>query len=150
MKKPLLIAITLAFGLFVIVGQQNGLFGSNKPESFPKLPSQPDFVVSKQFDGEWIGRRIDVSGNNMCERTTITGTIKDGLAKLTLTYNGTSLKGWVAEQDGNLRLYASNRQWDYRFTGTANRNRIQGKWHLTNGPCKGTWYLEQVERQKQS
>ncbi|NVD07737.1 hypothetical protein FCU94_12660 [Vibrio sp. JPW-9-11-11] len=145
MKKPLLVATTLAFGLFVVVGQQKGLFGSHKPESFPKLPSQPDFVISHQFDGEWVGRRVDVSGNNMCERTTITGTIQDGLASLTLTYNGTSLKGWVAEEGGNLTLYATHRQWDYRFSGVANRNKIQGQWYLTNGPCKGTWYLTRVD-----
>jgi hypothetical protein len=85
----------------------------------------------------------------MCERTTITGRIKDGLAKFTLTYNGTSLKGWINQEDGSLRLYATHRQWDYRFDGVAKRNKIQGNWHLTNGPCKGTWYLERGELEKQ-
>jgi len=141
MKKAVVIATTIGFGLFMIVGNQFGLFGSSNAERFPKLPDQPGFEVAKEFDGEWVGRRVDVTGNNLCERTTITGNVKEGLVRLTLTYNGTSLKGWIDEQ-GGLTLYATNRQWDYRFTGQASGNQIKGRWYLTNGPCKGSWLVE--------
>lgn len=142
MKNKALVVIFIGFGLFILIGQQYQLFGSGDPDSFPKLPQSASFPVSTNYDGEWVGRRIDVSGNNMCERTTITGTINDGFAKLTLTYNGTPLKGWVNAESDQLVLFATNRQWDYRFTATVGKNRIQGKWHLTNGPCKGSWYLD--------
>lgn len=142
MKKKGLWLIGIGFGLFVVYGQQTGLFGSSNPDSFPKLPQTPHFTVSTLHDGEWMGRRIDVTGNNLCERTTITGVVEDGLAKLTLTYNGTSLKGWINQESDELVLYATNRQWDYRFKGTVGKNKIQGNWYLTNGPCKGNWYLE--------
>ncbi|MFM2588131.1 hypothetical protein [Vibrio sp. TBV020] len=142
MKNKGILILFVGFGLFILFGQQKGLFGSSNPESFPKLPESPSFEVSSRHDGEWIGRRIDVTGNNMCERTTITGSVKNGLAKLTLTYNGTSLKGWINADTSELTLYATNRQWDYRFNGTASKNKIQGNWYLTNGPCKGNWYLE--------
>lgn len=142
MKNKALLATFIAFGVFILVGQQANLFGSNKPESFPKLPDSPQFAVSTQHDGVWLGRRVDVTGNNMCERTTITGKVVDGFATLNLTYNGTSLKGWINADESELTLYASNRQWDYRFSGSVGKDKIQGKWYLTNGPCKGTWYLE--------
>ncbi|NOH80390.1 hypothetical protein F0231_11640 [Vibrio sp. RE86] len=142
MKKPILLTTFVGFGLFILFGQQSGLFGTSNPESFPKLPDSAGFNVSTKFDGNWLGRRVDVTGNNMCERTTITGNITDGLATFHLTYNGTPLQGWINQDTNELRLYARNRQWDYRFTGLASPTKIQGKWHLTNGPCKGTWYLE--------
>ncbi|WP_159737236.1 hypothetical protein [Vibrio atypicus] len=142
MKHKWSLLTFVAFGLFILFGQQYQWFGSGNPDSFPKLPASPSFEISKTHDGEWIGRRVDVTGNNMCERTAITGKIVDGLATLSLTYNGTILKGWINAESNELVLYASNRQWDYRFSATAGINRIQGKWHLTNGPCKGTWYLE--------
>lgn len=142
MKNKALLATLIGFVLFIVIGQQANLFGSNNPESFPKLPKSVDFEVSQQHDGQWSGRRVDITGNNMCERTTITGKVVDGLASLTLTYNGTSLKGWVNQTSDELVLYASHRQWDYRFSGTVGKNRIHGNWYLTNGPCKGTWYLE--------
>lgn len=142
MKNRALLFTFIGFGLFILVGQQANLFGSSNPDSFPKLPQSPNFQVSKQHDGEWVGRRVDVTGNNMCKRTTMTGTVVDGLASLTLTYNGTSLKGWIHGETGELLLYATNRQWDYRFKGIAGKNKIQGNWHLSNGPCKGSWYLE--------
>jgi hypothetical protein len=142
MKKLFLIATFVGFGIFVVVGQQSQLFGSNNPDTFPKLPSQPNFAVSHEFDGQWIGRRVDVSGNNMCSKTTITGIVAEGFAQFTLTYNGTPLKGWIESSEGGLVLYATNNQWDYRFTGKASGNRISGEWHLKNGICKGSWYLE--------
>ncbi|MGF1754799.1 hypothetical protein L4C33_14545 [Vibrio makurazakiensis] len=145
MKKPLLVLSTLGFVVFVFTGNKMGWFSGGHSESFPPLPEAPNFVVSKEFDGEWIGRRINVTNNNMCERTTITGRIVNGKASLRLTYNGTALQGWVSES-GELRLYARHRQWDYRFSGTALDNtgsgKITGKWFLTNGPCKGEWYIE--------
>ncbi|RTZ17489.1 hypothetical protein EJ063_01525 [Vibrio aquaticus] len=142
MKNKGLLLTLVGFGAFILVGQQTGLFGSSNPDSFPKLPEQLGFEVAKQYDGTWLGRRVDVTGNNMCERTTITGEIVDGFATLMLTYNGTPLQGWVDKETGELVLYARHRQWDYRFVGKAGKNKIQGKWHLTNGPCKGTWYIE--------
>ncbi|MCK6262923.1 hypothetical protein KP803_06480 [Vibrio sp. ZSDE26] len=141
MKTKRVIALLLGSIVFLIIGSKYGLFGSRDVGSFPKLPEEAGFTVSKQFDGEWLGRRINVTGNNMCERTTITGTITNGKALLRLTYNGTPLQGWVSEE-GELLLYASNRQWDYRFSAMASKNKIEGKWHLANGPCRGTWYIE--------
>lgn len=107
-------------------------------------PDSPQFVPSTDFDGEWLGRRINTTGNNMCERTTITGIIREGKATLRLTYNGTQLEGWVTES-GDLRLYAKHCQWDYRFSAIGSGKRFDGRWHLTNGPCQGTWFIEKVD-----
>lgn len=142
MKNRRLLTLFVAFGLFILVGQQMNLFGTNNGGSFPKLPESVSFPVTSEFDGRWLGRRVDTTGNNMCERTTMTGKVVDGLATFMLDYNGTPLKGWINKETGELILYATNRQWDYRFVGSANKNRIKGTWHLANGPCKGTWYLE--------
>ncbi|MDA0149884.1 hypothetical protein [Vibrio sp. LaRot3] len=143
MKKGMLVATTVGFVVFVGVGSKLQWFGSSNAESFPKLPAEPGFVVSPEFDGEWAGKRVDVTNNNLCEKTTITGKVVDGFATFTLTYNGTPLRGWIDEA-GSLRLYANNRMWDYRFTATASGNRIQGEWFLTNGPCKGSWHVDRV------
>lgn len=142
MKNKVLLITFVCFGLFILVGQQMNLFGTNNGGSFPKLPKSANFIVSTEFDGQWLGRRIDNTGNNMCERTTMTGRVIDGLAQFKLDYNGTSLKGWINADTKELVLYASNRQWDYRFSGSAYKSKIQGNWHLANGPCKGSWYLE--------
>ncbi|MDN3616575.1 hypothetical protein ACFFUS_09280 [Vibrio gallaecicus] len=141
MKKGASVGISTSFILFMILGSKLNWFGSSNAESFPKLPDEPSFVVSTKFDGEWAGRRINTTGNNMCERTTITGSIVDGKASLRLTYNGTSLQGWVSE-DNELVLYANHRQWDYRFSALGHTNRFQGEWYLTNGPCRGSWFIE--------
>ncbi|CAK1701436.1 hypothetical protein [Vibrio crassostreae] len=143
MKKGFVIAISIGFVVFFLVGRELQWFGSSNSESFPKLPDSPQFVPSTDFDGEWLGRRINTTGNNMCERTTITGIIREGKATLRLTYNGTPLEGWVTES-GGLRLYAKHRQWDYRFSATGSGKRFDGRWHLTNGPCKGTWFIEKL------
>jgi len=142
MNKTRLLLLTLGFAVFVMVGTKVGWFGSQLG-SFPTLPDAPDFEVSKDFDGEWLGRRVNLTNNNMCERTTITGRVVDGKATLRLTYNGTALQGWISE-DGELRLYASHRQWDYRFAGQAHNNKISGQWFLTNGPCRGDWSIERT------
>ncbi|WGV99232.1 hypothetical protein QF117_14920 [Vibrio sp. YMD68] len=141
MKNSALVILSIGFIVFLLVGRQFEWFGSSNAKSFPKLPEKPDFIVSTKFDGEWVGRRINTTGNNMCERTTITGNIIEGKAKLRLTYNGTSLQGWISE-DGKLVLYANHRLWDYRFSATGRKNRLEGNWFLTNGPCKGSWYIE--------
>ncbi len=78
MKKGFVIAISIGFVVFSLVGRELQWFGSSNSESFPKLPDSPQFVPSTDFDGEWLGRRINTTGNNMCERTTITGTIREG------------------------------------------------------------------------
>ncbi|WP_235431356.1 hypothetical protein [Vibrio sp. VPAP30] len=62
MKMLHLIAFFVSFSIFVIVGQQPKLFGSSNLDTFPKLPSLPDFAVTHEFDGPWIGRRVDVNG----------------------------------------------------------------------------------------
>lgn len=107
-------------------------------------PDSPQFVPSTDFDGEWLGRRINTTGNNMCERTTITGIIREGKATLRLTYNGTPSEGWVTKS-GDLRLYAKHPQWDYRFSAIGSGKRFDGRWHLTNGPCQGSWFIEKVD-----
>lgn len=144
MQKPLLLAITAGFILFVFIGRYVGWFQSGNAESFPKFPDTPSYTVTDKFDGKWVGRRIDTTNNNLCERTTITGRIENGKALLRLTYNGTSLKGWVAADTHALTLYASHTQWDYRFSGTVSADKVTGEWYLTNGPCRGHWYLERV------
>ena len=144
MKKTLLLALMVGFILFVFFGQQVGWFKSGNSDSFPKFPETPSYNVTNNFDGEWFGRRINTTNNNLCERTTITGRIENGKATLRLTYNGTSLKGWVAEDTHILTLYANHRQWDYRFSGTVSADKVTGDWYLTNGPCRGHWYLERV------
>ncbi len=136
----------LVAGIALVVLSKQGLLGANSEDSFPKMPADPPESVSSQFEGEWAGRRFDETNNNLCERTTITGKVVDGLLSMTLTYNGTPLKGWI-EESGNIVMYANNRQWDYRFTGQAWGNKIQGRWHLTNGPCKGSWALERKNPQ---
>ncbi len=141
MKKTFLVGVSVGFIIFLSIGSRLNWFGSNDSGSFPKRPDAPSFTVSTEFDGEWIGRRINTTNNNMCERTTITGTIINGKASLRLTYNGTSLQGWISE-NGDLTLYAGHRQWDYRFAAKGNKNKIQGKWFLANGPCRGTWFIE--------
>ncbi|GAB2644339.1 hypothetical protein [Vibrio panuliri] len=141
MKKIALVATSLGFVLFVGVGMRFDWFGTSKAERFPKLPSQPNFTVSLDYDGDWLGRRVDVTGNNLCERTTITGSVEQGFVQLILTYNGTPLRGWIDTQ-GNIKLYANHSQWDYRFSGTVSGNVMQGSWYLTNGPCKGTWRVQ--------
>ncbi|WP_394246420.1 hypothetical protein [Vibrio profundi] len=143
MKKSGLLVVTFGFVGFLILGSQQGWFGSGNSDSFPKLPDAPDFLVSHEYDGEWLGRRINTTNNNLCERTTITGKVVDGKASLRLTYNGTPLQGWIS-QGGELKLYATHRQWDYRFSGEVTGNKIVGKWHLTNGPCRGSWYIERI------
>ncbi len=100
--------------------------------SAPVIPSRSlNFLVVPNLCHllEWLGRRINTTGNNMCERTTITGT---------------PLEGWVTES-GDLRLYAKHRQWNYRFSAHGSGNRFDGRWHLTNGPCQGTWFIEKVD-----
>ncbi|WP_039948661.1 hypothetical protein [Vibrio ichthyoenteri] len=141
MRKGIVVGLTLGVGVVIMVASKYQLFGFSHATTFPQLPENPNFTVSKDFDGEWLGRRKDVSKNWLCERTTISGKVVDGFVQLTLTYNGTPLKGWIDEQ-GALTLYATNARWDYRFTATASGNRIQGDWFLTNGPCKGSWYVE--------
>jgi len=101
-------------------------------------------LPSTDFDGEWLGHRINTNGNNMCELTTITGIIREGKATLRLTYNGTALAGWVCES-GVLRLDAKHRQWDYRFSVTGSGNWFDGRWQLTNGPCQGSWLIEKFD-----
>ncbi|PTO62150.1 hypothetical protein [Vibrio splendidus] len=144
MKKGFVIAISIGFVVFFLVGRELQWFGSSNSESFPKLPDSPQFVPSIDFDGEWLGRRINTTGNNMCERTTITGTIREGKVTLRLTYTGTPLEDWVTES-GDLRLYSKHRQWDYRFSANGSSSRFDGRWHLTNGPCQGSWFIEKVD-----
>ena len=93
MKKGFVIAVSIGFVVFFLAGGEFQWFGSSNSELFPKLPDSHQFVPSTDFDGEWLGRRINTTGNNMCERTTITGSIHEGKATLRLTYNGTPLEG---------------------------------------------------------
>ncbi|KLV03837.1 hypothetical protein ABT56_17310 [Photobacterium aquae] len=106
-------------------------------------PSGPSFAVGKVFDGDWVGRRIDVSGDKICLQTRIVGTIKEGNVTFRLMYNNTQLKGWVSAQ-GKLDIYADNPRWGYRFTGNVIGDRIEGEWKVTNAPCHGTWYIEKT------
>ncbi|WP_371410804.1 hypothetical protein [Vibrio penaeicida] len=143
MKKIAAYTLTFSFVAFLLVGSKLDWFASSNPDSFPKLPEAPDFSVSSEFDGKWVGRRINESNSSLCEPTTIEGEVVDGLVTFVLTYNGTPLKGWVSDNK-DLTLYASHSQWDYRFSGKVTSDKIQGKWNLNNGPCHGVWYLEKI------
>ncbi|PSU34158.1 hypothetical protein [Photobacterium lutimaris] len=105
------------------------------------LPDQPSFAISTAFDGRWEGERIDISGDKICLETRVIGKIEQGKVELTLMYNNTVLRGWISK-DGILALYADSPRWGYRFAGTAQNNRIDGQWRVTNAPCHGEWYLE--------
>ncbi len=52
MKKGFVIAISIGFVVFFLVGRELQWFGSNNSELFPKLPDGPQFVPSTDFDGE--------------------------------------------------------------------------------------------------
>ena len=52
MKKGFVIAISIGFVVFFLVGRELQWFGSSNSESFPKLPDSPQFVPSTDFDGE--------------------------------------------------------------------------------------------------
>lgn len=67
MKKGFVIAVSIGFVVFFLAGRELQWFVSSNSESFPKLPDSPQFVPSTDFDGEWLGRRINTTGNNMCE-----------------------------------------------------------------------------------
>jgi|GEM_PF-2803399 len=103
--------------------------------------SKPSHPVSLEFDGNWRGQRIDLSGNPICSPTAITGTVSQGRVELTLAYNSTLLTGWISEY-GQLVLHDNNGMWDYQFSGVAKGDKISGKWSLANASCKGDWYVE--------
>lgn len=141
MNKGMVLIAVAVFSLiiFQLGGVKNQT--ANTTDAFPKLPAEPGFIVSQAFDGQWVGERFDTSGDKICSPTAITGVVKAGKASLKLKYNSTLLEGWIAE-NGDLVLYANNYRWDYRFVGKANQHTIEGKWHLPNGPCYGTWYVK--------
>lgn len=111
------------------------LAGCQSPTS-----AKPDFPVSREFDGQWRGERIDVSGDSICRPTTIVGSVTNGEAQLWLSYNQTLLTGWIA-QNGDLVLSGNNPRWDYKFGGKAQAKEIKGDWSVGNAPCRGTWYV---------
>ncbi|OAN11623.1 hypothetical protein A3K86_22165 [Photobacterium jeanii] len=145
MKKAIL--ILAGIGVFAYLAT-NTRQAEPTPVNEP-LPQAPSFVVSTAFDGEWQGKRLDISGDNVCQQTRILGTITDGEVKFKLMYNNTVLKGWISES-GELDLYADSVRWGYRFTGNgevqANSDAalIKGDWHVTNAPCHGSWQIERV------
>ena len=55
-------------------------------QTIPEKPAN----VSLEFDGIWKGERIITSGSR-CLETKIEGSVNNGLAELTLIYNGTLL-----------------------------------------------------------
>lgn len=102
---------------------------------------KPGFPVSQDFEGQWEGERIDVSGDGICRPTKMSGSVTKGEARLRLHYNGTLLTGWIS-QDGSLVLNGDNSRWDYRFSGKATGDEIRGIWSVGNAPCQGTWYVK--------
>ncbi|MCC4800672.1 hypothetical protein BCT30_04790 [Enterovibrio norvegicus] len=138
--KKYLIAASAAFFFMMMV---EDMFGSDRAPLNTPLPVTAPFSVSNQFDGEWEGKRTDISGDNICLQTRIIGTIKEGKVSLRLMYNNTYLEGFVSDT-GELALYADSQKWGYRFTGTANDDRIDGDWKVTNAVCNGTWQLEKT------
>lgn len=137
MKKWVLI-------LMGVVGLSYLILSTEKPTKVALaqvIPSSPPFELSTKFDGSWIGERIDVSGDQICSPTNITGSVLDGVISITLSYNSTVLKGWISTE-GEIVLYGTNPKWGYRFDGSADNNRIEGNWFVTNAPCEGHWFIE--------
>ncbi len=139
MKKPFVILAIVA-AILLIVRQ---LANTERVPIVVALPDSPSFTVTDAFDGQWEGKRVDVSGDKICLETRITGTIDNGQVSLTLVYNNTLLKGWISEQ-GVLELYSDSHRWGYRFSGAAINNKMDGEWKVTNALCHGTWHIEKV------
>ncbi|OCH03201.1 hypothetical protein [Aliivibrio fischeri] len=137
MKKGLLGVIAVGLFVFIATNMNNT---ERVPLNMP-LPDNPSFNISNDFDGDWSGKRIDISGDGICRQTSVVGTIQEGKVSLRLVYNNTTLKGWISD-NGELALYADSQKWGYRFTGLARNNRIEGEWKVTNAPCRGTWFIE--------
>jgi len=104
-------------------------------QTVPKKPAN----VSFEFDGHWKGDRIIKSGTR-CLETKIEGSIKNGLAELTLIYNDTLLKGWV-NQEGRVTFEDDNPNWEYEFSGQARGNQLAGDWSVNGGLCSGNWHV---------
>ncbi len=133
----------IGIGAVVIVSVfagQSMLKGERQPLN-PALPSSAPFEVSHQLDGEWLGKRVDVSGDSICTPTSVIGKIVDGKVAIKLKYNNTTLNGWVSKS-GELKLFADSQRWGYRFDGHGTATKIEGEWSVTNAPCHGTWFLE--------
>ncbi|WP_087025037.1 hypothetical protein [Thaumasiovibrio subtropicus] len=139
MKKWLFALIAIGGFALIVVNTDRG----ERAPLNPPLPDSPNFVASTTFDGEWKGARKDTSGDSICLKTDILGSVIEGKVKIRLTYNNTILEGWISEQ-GDLQLYANSQRWGYRFAGTAQGDRIEGEWSVTNAPCKGTWYIDKL------
>lgn len=139
MKKSLLLIVALALFVFLT----GTLRTSERVSLNPGLPESPPFIVSNDFDGQWEGRRIDISGDKICLETRIIGTIENGNVLFRLMYNSSLLKGWISEH-GELELYSDSPRWGYRFSGAVTDNRIEGDWMVTNAPCHGTWFIEKT------
>lgn len=80
MKKGLLGII--AVGLFVFITSN-----MNNKERVPlntPLPDNPSFNISNDFDGDWSGKRIDISGDSICRQTSVVGAIQEGKVSLRL------------------------------------------------------------------
>lgn len=138
-KKPFVIlAIVVAF---VLLARQLTL--NERTPIIVALPDSPSFTASNLFDGDWAGKRVDVSGDKICLQTRILGTIDNGQVTLKLMYNNTLLKGWISAQ-GKLELYSDNPRWGYRFNGIATNDTIDGEWKVTNARCHGTWHIEKA------
>lgn len=129
-RITLTMSIVLALALFTASCQ-----------TFGHKAAKPSFAVSSAFEGKYYGERFDISGDQICNATKISGTVSNGFARLRLHYNDTILTGWIA-QDGSLRLDSDSFKWEYNFTGKAERNKIKGRWFVENAPCRGTWYVQ--------
>ncbi|EOD78835.1 hypothetical protein D515_02342 [Grimontia indica] len=140
--KKLMIAAAIGLTAFIIYSEAN-----REPRErinyAQALPEAPAFEVSSNFDGQWEGKRIDISGDNICLETRILGSIEEGKVSLRLMYNNTLLKGWIAD-DGKLELYSNNERWGYDFKGTAQNGQIDGEWKVSNAPCRGSWKVVKV------
>ncbi|MGF1834384.1 hypothetical protein [Photobacterium sanguinicancri] len=139
MKKPFVILAIVAAVLLIVRQFAN----TERVPITVALPDSPSFTTSNQFDGNWEGKRVDVSGDRICLQTRIIGNIDNGQVTLKLMYNNTMLKGWISEQ-GKLELYSDSPRWGYRFNGIAMNNKIDGEWKVTNARCHGTWHIEKA------
>jgi hypothetical protein len=104
-------------------------------QTIPEKPAN----VSLEFDGIWKGERIITSGSR-CLETKIEGSVKNGLAELTLIYNGTLLRGWI-NQAGKVTFEAYNPNWNYAFSGQVLGNKMAGDWMVDGGLCSGNWHV---------
>ena len=98
------------------------------------------------YDGQYSGYRFVGAKSNhpdKCSPTTISGRIKGSSIELTLTYNGSVLKGNITKS-GSIRLRGEtpNGTYLYKFQGRIRGKTLKGTWKTSPPDCAGTWTVK--------